>query len=116
MKFSEIFHPFALLERISFSSSARSVSDAALGVGKPEIGNAVVSYDFEQAAVGSVQIFILEIEHGIDEVVVQQGTEAVLPPESRENRAVIRSVLAAQIEFGGPPAPERRIPARALLR
>src|ERR1700687_1462744 len=63
----------------------------------------VVTFDFLEDLVGAVLVFILDIKDGIDEVFALQKTEAILPAEAREHRAVVESSLAVQVEFRGPP-------------
>src|SRR5882757_979766 len=60
--------------------------------------------NFEQAAVGRVDVFVLDVENGVDEVLAQQRPETVLPAISVEHGAVIRSALAGEVHFGGPPS------------
>src|SRR5712664_1276079 len=68
-----------------------------------EIGFHVVAFDLFQDLVGSVLIFILEVENRIDEVFALQNSEAILPSETCEYRAVVERGLAVQVELRGPP-------------
>jgi len=62
-----------------------------------------VTFAFFEDLVGAVLVFIFNIKDGIDEVFALQKTEAILPPEAREQRAVVESGLAIQVELRGPP-------------
>src|ERR1700731_5188884 len=68
-----------------------------------EVRFQVVTFAFFEDLVGAVLVFILNIKDGIDEVFALQKTEAILPAEAREQRAVVESSLAVQIELRGPP-------------
>src|SRR6266436_1233241 len=63
----------------------------------------VETFDFFEDLVGAVLVFILDIKDRIDEVFALQKTEAILPAEAREQRAVVESSLAVQVELRGPP-------------
>src|SRR5260370_4834677 len=63
----------------------------------------IVTFDFFEDLVRAVLVFILDIKDGIDEVFALKKTEAILPAEAREHRAVVESSLAVQVELRGPP-------------
>src|SRR5882762_4007618 len=63
----------------------------------------VVTFPFFEDLVRAVLVFILGIDDGIDEVFALQKTEAILPAEAREQRAVVESSLAVQVELRSPP-------------
>src|SRR2546430_7196798 len=63
----------------------------------------VVTFAFFEDLVRAVLVFILNIEDRIDEVFARQKPEAILPAEAREQRAVVESCLAVQVELRGPP-------------
>ena len=83
MKFSEMFQPCVLLERISFISSDRSVSERpwALVSSRSEMLSWPVTSSRLRSAL--VDIFVFEIEHGIDEMLAQQAVESGSPIGSR---------------------------------
>ena len=60
---------------------------AALGVGHIELG--CVTWGFFLNAAGLVNVFIFEIQNGINAVLGRQRTEAVFQAESREHTALI---------------------------
>src|SRR6267378_3591715 len=68
-----------------------------------EIRFHVVAFDLFQDLVGSVLIFILEVENRIDEVFALQQPETILPSETCKYRAVVKRGLAVQVELRGPP-------------
>src|SRR5467141_2940079 len=63
----------------------------------------VETFAFFEDLVRAVLVFILNIEDRIDEVFALQKTEAILPAEAREQRAVVESTLAVQVELRGTP-------------
>ena len=63
----------------------------------------VVAFGFFEDLVGAVLVFILNIEDRIDEVFALQKTEAILPAQAREQRVVVESSLAVQVELRRPP-------------
>src|SRR5260370_5658662 len=93
-------------------------------VGNKEIGLLVVPFAFLENLVRPILVLILDIQDGIDEVFALQNSEAVLPSETCEYRAVVKRGLAIQIELRRPPsccavfelAPESVEVIRASLR
>jgi hypothetical protein len=73
------------------------------GVGDGVIGDAGVAGDFEQAAIGEIVVFVLDVEDGIDPVLAGQDAEAIFPAEAGEDGGVVHGGLAAEVDLGGPP-------------
>ena len=73
------------------------------GVRDGVVGFDVVAFDFFQNFVGAAGLLVLDVEHGIDEVLVLEQAEAILPAEAGEDGAVVEGGLAVEVEFGGPP-------------
>src|SRR5256885_10176140 len=63
----------------------------------------VETFAFFEDLVRAVLVFILNIEDRIDKVFALQKTEAILPAQAREQRAVVESSLAVQVELCRPP-------------
>src|SRR6266849_10144580 len=82
MKFSAMFQPFTLLERIR---------------------HPVMTNNFQESFVGAVNVLELHIKNRIDPMLAQQRTEAVLKPEAGKDRALSGRGLAVKIELAGPP-------------
>src|SRR5581483_6350799 len=72
----------------------------ALGIRHIKFGG--LSWDLFLDAAGLVNIFVLEIQNGIDAVLASQRTEAVLESPAGKNGAVTGTRLPLQIEFAGP--------------
>src|SRR5260370_26699258 len=89
-----------------------------------EIRFHVMAFAFFENLVRPILVLILDIQDRIDEVFLLQNSEAVLPPETGEYRAVVKRGLAIQIELRRPPsccavfelAPESVEVIRASLR
>src|SRR6266699_7241092 len=62
-----------------------------------------MTFAFFEDLVRTVLVLILHVEHRIDEVFALQGTEAILPAETREYRAVVEGGLPVQVELRRPP-------------
>ena len=58
---------------------------------------------FLEGLVGAVYVFVFNVQHRVDPVLVLQGPKAVLPLEPGIGRTVVKRRLGVQIEFGGPP-------------
>jgi len=94
------------------------------GVGVGVVGFDVMSFDFFENLVGAAGLLVLEVEHGIDEVLALEKTYAILDAEAGEDRAVSEGGLAVEVEFRGPPggraifefSPERVEVVAAALR
>ena len=61
---------------------------ARLTIGRSEVFLGVVTYDFLQTLVGPVDVFELDVEHGIDPMFSHVRPKAVLPAPAGEERAV----------------------------
>src|SRR5260370_35272080 len=72
-------------------------------VGNKEIRFHVVPFAFLENLVRPILVLILDIQDGIDEVFALQNSEAILPSETCEYRAVVERGLAVQVELRGPP-------------
>src|SRR5207302_2598425 len=57
-----------------------------------------------EALVRSIQIFKLDIEHGIDPVLARKRIETVFPAVAGKNCTVVESTHAIEIEFRRPPS------------
>src|SRR6202165_6215967 len=75
-----------------------------LRVRNKEVRFHIGAFHFFEYLVRTVLVFVLNVEDGIDEVFVLQKPEAILPAEARENRAVVESSLAVQVELRCPPS------------
>src|SRR5579872_5337378 len=73
------------------------------GVGVGVVGFYVMALNLFEDLVRLADLFIFEIEYGINEMFAFQGTEAVLPTKAGEYRAVVERRLAIKVELGGPP-------------
>ncbi len=47
--------------------------------------------------------FVFEVQDGVNEVLLLERANAVLPAKTGEDGAVVECGLAVKIEFGGPP-------------
>ena len=72
----------------------------ALRVGHIELGS--VTWGFFLNAAGLVNVFIFEIQNGINAVLGRQRTEAVFQPPAGKDGAVSRAGLAFKIKFACP--------------
>src|SRR5580700_4357999 len=72
-------------------------------VGVRIVGLAVMTFDFLQNLVRTADVFVLDIQDRIDEVLVPQRADAVLPAEPGEEGAVVKSGLGIEVELRGPP-------------
>src|SRR5260370_3221893 len=62
-----------------------------------------MTFAFFEDLVRTVLVFILHVEHRIDEVFALQGPKAILPAETCEYRTVVEGGLAVQVQRRGPP-------------
>src|SRR5579872_1407560 len=62
--------------------------------------------DFQEALVGAVDVFELDIQDGIDPVFAWQDPEPIFPAIPRKESAVATGCLPIQVQFGRPPATE----------
>src|SRR5262249_21962699 len=76
---------------------------AGNGIYFDEVADTIVAHDFQQAFVGAVDVFELDVQHRIDPVLASQRAETVFPAESGEDGTVLRGAHAIQIELGSPP-------------
>src|SRR5277367_2249357 len=72
-------------------------------VGVSVIGFNIVPLDFLQNLVGAAGVFVFDIQHGIDEMLLLQKAKTVLPAKTSKNRAVVERGLAVEINLGRPP-------------
>ena len=63
----------------------------------------VVTFDLFQDLVGAADLLVLKVEHGIDEVLALEKTNAVLPAEAGEDGAVVERGLTVEVDLGRPP-------------
>jgi len=81
----------------------RLVTKAGFAVGLGQIGLAVMANDFKEHLVGAVDVFVLDVNDWIDEVLAHQGPKAIFKPEAGEKRGFVGGGLTIEVEFGGPP-------------
>ncbi len=63
----------------------------------------MVSSNLQETFVCPIDVFVLQIQDGIDPVRLTKGTEAILEPEAGEHGGVMLRRLPLQIHLGGPP-------------
>ena len=76
---------------------------AGVAVGSGQVGLAVVADDFEDGLVGAGDVFVLDVEDRVDDVVAHERADAVLDAEAGKDGRILRGGLAIEIELGGPP-------------
>src|ERR1700730_15941540 len=83
-----------------------------------------MAFDFLQNLVVSVLLLVLDIKHWIDEMLLLEQAETILPSEASEKRAVVKCCLRVNVNFCGPPSldsilelpPKSMEVARVVLR
>ncbi len=103
MVFSAMFQPLNVLDRDQLGFEFVPVFLARFGVGVAVVCFDVVAFDLFQDLVGAAGVFVLDVEDGVDEMLVLEQAEAVLPAKASKDRAVVESGLAIEIKLGGPP-------------
>src|SRR5215472_2072413 len=63
-----------------------------------------MTFYFLENFVGATDVFVLDVEDWIDEVLMLEGTKSILKAYSSEHGAVVKGGLALEINLGGPPA------------
>src|SRR5215831_13819334 len=76
---------------------------AGNGIAIGKVGNAIMTNNLEEALVGAVDVFELDIQHGIDPMLAGQGTKAIFPAKSGEDGAVSGRGYTVEVSFSGPP-------------
>src|SRR5882762_5741242 len=73
------------------------------GVGIGVIGFNVEALYFLENLVSAVLFFVFDVQYWINEVLMAEQAEAILPAEAGEERAVPKGRLSLQIKFRAPP-------------
>src|SRR5271157_1591916 len=73
------------------------------GVGIGVVGFDVVAFNFLDDLVRLADLLVLDIDHGIDEMLALERTEAVFPAKTGEKGAVVKGCLPVKIKLGRPP-------------
>ena len=68
-----------------------------------EIRLAVVADDFQHGLVGAGDVFVFDVEDGIDRVFPHQGAKPVLDAEAGEEGGILGGGLPIEVELRGPP-------------
>ena len=74
------------------------------GIGPNEVASRIEAHDLLDGFIGVTDVLELDVDDGIHPVFIGQGPESVFPPQASKNCAVVKSLLALQIEFTRPPA------------
>ncbi len=72
-------------------------------IGYGIVGLHVMALDLLEDFVSAAYVFVLDVNYWIDEMLVFQGTETVLPAEPGKDCGIVEGSLAVQIEFCSPP-------------
>jgi len=60
-------------------------------------------FDFLQNLIGSILLFVFDVDQWIDEMFPLEHAEAIFPAKAGEERAVVKRGLRVDVEFRGPP-------------
>ena len=72
-------------------------------VGNSVVGRDVVALNFLHDLVGFADLLVLEVEHGVDQVLGLEQANSIFPAEAGEDCAVVEGTLAVEVELSGPP-------------
>jgi hypothetical protein len=74
-----------------------------LGIGKGVIGLAIEADHFDHGLVRAVGVFVFNVQHRVDPMLVHQRAKTIFPAKAGEKRAVMEGSLPIEIELRGPP-------------
>ena len=70
---------------------------ASQGIGAAMIGFDIVAFNFLDDLVGIIYLFVFDVEHGIDEVLARERSNAILPAKASEDCTVSKRALPIEV-------------------